>query len=186
MPVSEETYLRVATEDPEGKWELHCGELRSKPPMTWEHNQLAWVLGFRLQQQLPLTAFVVRVDAGRVRRPGRRYYIPDVIVIPIDLFHRMAQERPGEAEAYGQPLPLVIEVWSPSAGDYDVTEKLPEYQRRGDREIWLLHPYERTLTAWVRRPDGSYAETVHRGGTVQPAFLPGAVIHLDELFAISG
>ena len=59
-------------------------------------------------------------------------------------------------EVYDQPLPLVVEVWSRSTGDYDVEEKLAVYQQRGDLEIWRIHPYERTLTAWRRLPDGSY------------------------------
>lgn len=61
-------------------------------------------------------------------------------------------------------------------------EKLREYQRRGDTEIWRIHPYERTLTAWCRQPDGTYTETVQRSGTVQPAALPGVGIELDRLF----
>ncbi len=59
----------------------------------------------------------------------------------------------------------------------------PEGHRRGDTEIWLIHPYERTLTAWRRQPDGTYAETVYRGGPVQPATLPDVTIGLDTLFA---
>ncbi|MEP6871059.1 MAG: hypothetical protein ABI939_04320 [Anaerolineaceae bacterium] len=33
------------------------------------------------------------------------------------------------------PLPFVAEVWLPSTGEYDVDEKFPQYQRRGDLEI---------------------------------------------------
>lgn len=62
-------------------------------------------------------------------------------------------------------------------------EKLPEYQRRGDLEIWRIHPSERTLTAWRREPDGSYAESLYRGGTVHPVALPGVSIDLEALFA---
>ena len=79
-------------------------------------------------------------------------------------------------------MPLVVEVWSPSTGDYDVEEKLPEYQRRGDLEIWRLHPYDKTLIRWVQQPDGSYADSLLRGGSVQPAALPGVSIQLDSLF----
>jgi Uma2 family endonuclease len=86
-------------------------------------------------------------------------------------------------EVYEDPLPLVVEVWSPSTGDYDVESKLVEYQRRGDLEIWLIHPYDHTLTAWRRQPDGSYAETRYDGGAVQPAALPDVTIDLDSLFA---
>jgi Uma2 family endonuclease len=78
----------------------------------------------------------------------------------------------------------VVEVWSPTTGNYDLETKLGEYQRRGDREIWLIHPYDRTLTTWRRQPDGSYAESHHdHGGTVQPTALPGVTIDLDALFA---
>jgi Uma2 family endonuclease len=77
---------------------------------------------------------------------------------------------------------LVVEVWSPSTGGYDIDAKLPTYRARGDREIWRIHPYERTLTTWRRQPDGSYAETVHRGGTIEPIAVPGVTIDLDALF----
>ena len=86
-------------------------------------------------------------------------------------------------EVYETPLPLVVEVWSPSTGQYDVETKLLEYQRRSDAEIWLIHPYDRTLRAWQRQPDGSYREVLHTAGAVRPVALPGVVIDLDTLFA---
>ena len=78
---------------------------------------------------------------------------------------------------------MVVEVWSPSTGGYDVDAKLPEYQRRGDLEIWRLHPYERTQTVWRRRADGSCDESAYHGGTIEPLGLPGVTIDLDALFA---
>ena len=86
-------------------------------------------------------------------------------------------------ETYGQLLPLVVEVWSPSTGGYDVDAKFPEYRRRGDVEIWLIHPFARVLTDWRRQSDGEYAVLELRGGSVEPAALPGARIDLDALFA---
>jgi len=83
---------------------------------------------------------------------------------------------------YEDPVPLVVEVWSPSTGDYDVEEKLREYQRRGDVEIWRIHPYEHTLTVWRLQTDGNYSETLSRAGQVQLAALPNASIDLDALF----
>jgi Uma2 family endonuclease len=181
MPVSQQTYLRVVLEDPEGKWELHCGKLRQKPDMTTERQRTGWILGFRLQQQLSLGEYEVRVNSTRAQRTERRYYVPDVMVIPAAYVRRLLA-RPGTVEAYADPLPLVVEIWSPSTGAYDVMEKLPEYRRRGDAEIWLLHPYERTLTVWRRQPGGAYTETVYRGGSVRPASLPNVTIDLDALF----
>ena len=75
----------------------------------------------------------------------------------------------------------MVEVWSPSTGAYDVETKLQGYRERGDAEIWFIHPYERTLTAWRRQPDGSYAEETYRGGLVPVASLPGVVIDFDAL-----
>ncbi len=184
MPVTEETYERVALEDPDGKWELHCGRLRSKPGMTAQHNLIEHVLGFRLQEQLPLEAFIVSVDRARLRISESRNYIPDVAVVPRSFVDRMEREQPTRLEVNADPLPLVIEVWSPSTGEEDRTEKLPGYQQRGDAEIWLLRPQEGTLITSVRRPDGGYSEQVYHGGIVEPAALPGVRIDLDELFRL--
>jgi Uma2 family endonuclease len=182
MPVSEERYIQLALEDPEGNWELVDGCPRKKPFMTWEHGHTARKLTHLLNLQLDLNEWEVVHDSGKVRRNERNYFQPDVCVVPMDLIRRTFT-RPGMFEAYAEPLPLVVEVWSPSTGDYDVTDKLAEYQRRGDREIWLLHPYERTLRAWRRQVDGRYEETLYRGSAVSPAFLPGVTIDLDRLWS---
>jgi hypothetical protein len=58
---------------------------------------------------------------------------------------------------------------------------VPEYQARGDDEIWRLRPFERTLTVWRRQEDGSYVEPSVSGGTVGVASLPGVTIDLDVL-----
>ena len=180
MPVSEQTYLQLALEDP-NQWELHCGRLRRKPSMTAEHNRVGGELFFRLKQQLDGSQFDVRLFSGHVRRTAENYYIPAVFVIPIGLVQPLRGLR-DVLEAYDAPLPLVVEVWSPSTGEYDVDAKLPEYQRRGDLEIWRIHPFDRTLTAWRRQPDGTYTESHYTGGTVQPVALPGVTIDLDTLF----
>jgi Uma2 family endonuclease len=178
--MSEQKFLQLAMEEP-NQWELHCGQLRRKPAMTYEHNDLTDRLAFRLTAQVDPSLFVVRNAKGHVRRSAESYYIPDVYVIPIELTQTLRGRRDA-LEAYQAPLPLVIEVWSPSTGDYDVDSKLPEYRRRGDIEIWLIHPYDRTLTAWRRQPDGRYTESHHVRGTIQPAALPGVTIDLDTLF----
>lgn len=177
-------YERLALEDPDGRWELHNGRLRQKPDMTTWHNFLARRLGVRLRRQLDEDQFDVVVDQGRVRWSRDHAYIPDVIVVPMQAVREGITRHPQRLEAYVQPLPLVVEVWSPSTGDYDVRVKLENYRRRGDAEIWYLHPLERTLTAWRRQPDGSYTETTYRGGTITPVALPGVSIDLDALFAL--
>ena len=181
MSVSEQTYERVALEDPEGHWELDCGRLRSKPAMTYAHNRTTSDLAAQLLAQLDRRQFEVRINAGQVRRSASQYYVPDVTVIAAAQTMRY-REHPDALEVYADPVPLVVEIWSPTTGDYDVRGKLPEYQRRGDAEIWYLHPFERTLTVWRRQSDGNYSETLYTSGTVRPVALPNVRIDLDELF----
>lgn len=183
MPISDKLYEQVALNDDDSHWELHCGRLIRKPAMTSAHNWVFREVGDLLREQLDRRAFVVAVDNAKLRVMGGTFFYPDVVVIPMEMVREKLRE-PRRFEVFEQPMPLVVEVWSPSTAEYDVDEKLPEYRRRGDLEIWRIHPYERTLTAWRRQPDGSYTETVYRSGSVSPTFLPNIVIDLGGLFAL--
>jgi len=182
MPISEATYERVALEDPEGQWELVCGRLRGKPGMTTEHNYALYELDGLLHDALDRHTYTVSVNAARLRISTGTYYIPDLAVIPREFQRRKLREMPGRLEVYDEPMPLVVEVWSPSTGDYDVEEKLREYQQRGDLEIWRIHPFERTLISWRLQADGTYSEELHKGGAIRLAALPSISIDLDALF----
>jgi Uma2 family endonuclease len=181
MPISEVEFRKRALEEPDAQWELHCGTPRRKPGMTAPHNRTMLRLAVFLYQQLDPKAFDVRCNSGHVRHTAERYYIPDVAVIPTALVLPWLDQV--ALEYYDDPLPLVVEIWSPSTGEYDIETKLVEYKRRGDLEVWRIHPYDHTLTSWRRELDGSYAETTHHGGTVSPTALPGVVIDLDALVA---
>lgn len=183
MPVSEKTYRQLALEDPNGHWELHHGELRQKDGMSFEHNNVLVRLFQQLALQLDEREFVVRPNLGHVRRSSESYYIPDIYVVRAELVREGRERRPNRLEVYESPLPLVVEVWSPSTGRFDVDSKLPEYQQRGDFAIWRIHPFEHTLTAWRRQPGGDYAQMVQTGGKVQRVMLPGVTVDLDALFA---
>jgi len=181
MPVSEQIYEQVALEDPDGQWELHCGSLRQKPAMTFEHNDLAIHLGVLLQNQLDRRVFRVRVNSARTRRSAGSFYIPDVCVIPLAAARHL-RGRMDVLEMYDTPLPLVVEVWSPSTGDYDVEDKFPEYQRRGDLEIWRIHPYDQTLTRWLLQPDSTYIAETITSGAIRLTALPEVTIAFASLF----
>jgi Uma2 family endonuclease len=180
--VSEETYRRLALGDSNGRLELHRGQLREKPGMSVAHGGIINRLAAMFYRQIDQNAFSLRFDHAHLRRSSSSYYVPDIAVIPAAVEREML-EHPRDLDAYPDPLPLVIEIWSPSTGNYDVTEKLVEYQARGDREIWYIHPYEHTLTRWVRQADGRYAQSVHRTGIIHPMDMPHVAIDLDELFA---
>jgi Uma2 family endonuclease len=138
------------------------------------------LLSYELQRQLDLRQYRVFFE-GRVRLSIATIFIPDLAVIPAT-FGQELRDQPGRLAIFSQPLPLVVEIWSRSTGDYDVDVKIPEYQRRGDLEIWRIHPYERTLTAWRLQPDGSYVEALYRDGAIQPAALPDVSVELAALF----
>lgn len=180
--LSEAAYLELALAEHDRKWELRDGLLREKPGMTSRHNWLGEKLAFMLMSQLNWSEHQVRSDAGRVHRPGATFYIPDVFVAPT-AYVRPFLDRHDVLEVFDQPLPLIVEVWSRSTGDYDLEEKLAVYKQRGDLEIWYIHPYERTLTTSRRLEDGTYEEALFRGGSVNPVALPGVSIDLEALFA---
>ncbi|MGI8643550.1 MAG: Uma2 family endonuclease [Thermomicrobiales bacterium] len=179
--ISPTTYERVALRDPDGQWELYHGQLREKPGMSADHNDVMFELPHQVRNQLERDAYRIRSNSARLRVSERNYYIPDVAVIPTATA-RALQGGPHHLEIYVDPLPLVVEIWSPSTGSYNISEKLAGYQERGDLEIWRIHLYERTLTPWRRQSDGSYTETQYQEGTITPEFLPGVTIDLETLF----
>jgi Uma2 family endonuclease len=179
--IDETAYEHFVLNGAEGAWELHDGRLVEKPGMTWNHGRIVARLSYLLQDQLDEARFEVRINEGRVRREDDTILIPDLLVVP-SAYGREFLDRLTLA-VLTPPLPLVVEVWSPSTGGYDVDSKIPVYQQRGDLEIWRIHPFERTLTRWVRQLDGTYRESVHVGGTIELAALPEVTIDLDRLFA---
>lgn len=126
MAVSVETYQQLVLEDREGHWELVCGRLRQKPPMTAEHNQAARLLGRLLDRQLELAHSTADTGTTRLRLSSGSCYEPDVCVIPMAAVRRL-RERPGTFEVYEEPMPLVAEVWPPSTGAYNVEQKRRDY-----------------------------------------------------------
>jgi Uma2 family endonuclease len=178
--MSEETYQQFVLSQPDRRWELHDGRLVEKPGVTWEHANIAFELGHLLRRQLDRAEYRVLIER-RVRRQAATIFLPDLMVVPTEYGDEF-RGLPGTLAIFSDPLPLVVEVWSRSTGDYDVDAKLPIYQHRGDLEIWRIHPYERTVTAWQRQEGGSYRETIYREGIVSPVALPGVEIGLDELF----
>src|SRR5215211_3264367 len=120
-------YEQIALAEPERRWELHRGQLREKPAMSFGHNVVVDELTFMLRLQTDPADYFVRTDLGRVRRSEDSYYVPDIMVIPSSLTAEYRLE-PRRLEVYSAPLALIVEVWTPSTGDYDIDDKLPEYQ----------------------------------------------------------
>lgn len=90
---------------------------------------------------------------------------------------------PRALAAWAEPFILVVEIWSPSTGGCDQAPKLAAYRKRGNQEIWYIHPYERTLTAWRREADGNYQQSEYSGGIIPLEAVPSVTIDLDDLLA---
>lgn len=178
--ISEQEYRELALNDPDHQWELWESVPREKPLMSMKHDDVSSLLGYMLQSQLDWTMHRANVNSGKLRISSGTYFIPDVVVIPA-AYKLPFEDDPRALNAFAEPLPLVVEVWSRTTGTYDVATKLQAYRARGDAEIWFIHPYERTLTIWRRQADGSYVEEQFLGGVVGVASLPGVSIDLDAL-----
>jgi hypothetical protein len=186
MPIGEDLYVRIALEETDETWELHDNWLRCKPGGTFGHNELAHRLLYRLIGRLDRDEHHLRINAGRLALGRGTYLVPDLFVLPVAMFKEAVARHGWEAlEVYREPVPLVVEVWEPrsEAFGYDGDRKLSVYRRRGDDEIWRLHPYERTLHGWRKQPDGSYESFLANRGIVELHALPGVTIDLDELFS---
>ena len=115
-----------------------CGKNRR---CTAAHNWLITKLSFLLLSQLDRSVYQTRTGSSRVRYLDATYVIPDLFAVPVALVAPLLRQD-DVLEVYRDPLPLVVEVWSLFAGDFDIEEKLEIHKRRGDAEIWFIHPYE--------------------------------------------
>jgi Uma2 family endonuclease len=115
--ITEAEYQQIVLTDDEHNWELLDGQLREKPGMTWDHDEVVTALSSLLYFQVDRRQYRVRVE-GRVRRPGT-IFRPDVSVVPASYGDEF-RGRPEVLAIFSEPLPLVVEVWSRSTGNYDV------------------------------------------------------------------
>ena len=138
--ISEQEYRELALSDPDRLWELWDGVPLEKPLMSMKHDDVAFYLGAALHATNSIErVYRVNVNGGKARRSPRSYYIPDVVVIPT-AFKLPFDDDPRAFNAFAEPLPLVVEIWSRTTGDYDIAAKLQGYRERGDAEIWFTPP----------------------------------------------
>ena len=124
--MSAEDFERFVLSGAEGPWELHDGLLWEKPGMSLEHGVIPVLLGHLLLLQFDRAQFQV-VTGLRVRQSRATVFLRDLIVIPTSR-GRAFRNRPGTLAIFSEPLPLIVEVWSPSTGEYDTDAKLPIYR----------------------------------------------------------
>ena len=79
----------------------------------------------------------------------------------------------------------IAEVLSPHTARYDRSVKLPVYERAGVREVWLIHPIDRTLTIH-RLEEGHYKRTTLLAleGQTPLTAVPGVSIDWEQVLAM--
>ena len=126
-----------------------------------------------------------------------------VYVAPFDVRLPKSTEQDDEIDTVVQPDVLIVcdlqkvdargmrgapdwlaEVLSPSTASYDQAVKLPVYERAGVREVWLIHPINRTLAIYQLEA-GRYGRPtiLELKGKTSLTAVPGVTIDWDQVFA---
>jgi Uma2 family endonuclease len=136
-----------------------------------------------------------QVDTALKGKPYRVY------VAPFDVRLPKSAEQDEQVDTVVQPDVLIVcdlqkidargmrgapdwvaEVLSPYTASHDQVVKLPAYERAGVREVWLVHPIDRTLAIYQLEA-GRYgrADIFELKGKTQIAAVPGVTIDWDEV-----
>jgi Uma2 family endonuclease len=106
----------------------------------------------------------------------------DTVVQP-DVFILSGLQQLDRRGVRGTPVWLA-EVLSPSTARHDQVVKLPVYERAGVREVWLIHPIERTLRIYLLEGGRYGRETVlELKGQTQLTAVPGVTVDWDDALA---
>ena len=168
----------MALEDPEGHWELYCGELRSKPGMTEEHNDLMNELGYLLRlfhEQHPQGAALdLTLQERYVRTQDSRRKADRVIWAGLG-------RRPNPRDDVPT---IVVEFVSAGRRNWhrDYVLKRREYLGLGVIEYWLIDRFRRIMTIY-RNPPGEAESVIREGETYRTPLLPGFELPLARLLA---
>jgi Uma2 family endonuclease len=78
----------------------------------------------------------------------------------------------------------LAEVLSPGTARHDQFTKIPAYERAGVREVWLIHPIDRTVTIYLLEA-GSYGRptVLELKGQTKLTAVPGVVIDWERVLA---
>jgi Uma2 family endonuclease len=159
--------------------------VREPPAPSRSHQSVVLELGRQAANALkgkPCRVYVAPFDVRLPKSTERDDQIdtvvqPDVLIV-CDLQKLDARGMRGAPD-------WLAEVLSPSTASYDQTVKLPVYERAGVREVWFIHPIDRTLTIH-RLEAGHYKRTTClalKGQTPLTA-VPGVSIDWEQVLAM--
>ena len=129
--------------------------VREPPSPSVTHQMMVGEIYYHLKSALedsPCRVYMAPLDV-RLPKTGDADDQIDTVVQP-DIFI-VSDPRKIDARGVRGAPDWVAEVLSPSTARYDQTVKLAAYERAGVREVWLVHPLDRTLAIY-RLDKGSY------------------------------
>ena len=129
--------------------------VREPPSPNWWHQQIVGELHVQIAVALKGSACRVCIAPFDVRLPKSNEEDDQVdTVVQPDLLIVSDLQKIDRRGMRGAP-DWLAEVLSPSTATYDRRVKVPVYERAGVREVWLIHPTDRTVTIY-RLEGGCY------------------------------
>lgn len=178
------TYADYLTWTDDGRAELIDGiaYVKEPPAPSRSHQEIVGELYFQVRLALagkPWRTYIAPFDV-RLPKSGEADDRVDTVLQP-DILVVCDLDKLDDRGMRSAP-DWIAEVLSPSTASYDRTIKVPVYERAGVREVWLVHPADRTLTIY-RLEEGRYGHPVTRElkGRTEIGAIPGAGIDWDRL-----
>jgi len=129
--------------------------IREPPAPSTVHQELVGELYYQIRAAIegrPCRAYVAPFDV-RLPKSDEIDEMIDTVVQP-DVLIICDRHRIDRLGTRGAP-DWLAEVLSPRTSSHDQIRKIPVYERAGVREVWLIHPTDRTLAIY-RLEDGRY------------------------------
>lgn len=99
---------------------------------------------------------------------------PDLVIILNDNIRKITPTKIKVAPN------LVVEILSPSTGDYDRTIKKDLYERSGVSEYWIVDPFEQHVDQWVLQ--NGKLTLLPKSNVLQLTFVSGIEVDLDTVW----
>jgi Uma2 family endonuclease len=168
---------------PEGfRAEIYNGEVLSKAVPNPIHQEIIFEICGQLGNYLRKTRSIAKVyPAPFAVRLFPHQDSRDTLVLEPDITVVLDPSRITNRGLLGAP-DMVIEVLSPSTGDYDQNAKKRAYQSAGVREYWIVDPDEKRVEVYLQ--DDEYQKCVYsKEAVLSPTVFPGLEVALAEVFA---
>jgi Uma2 family endonuclease len=171
----------------EERWELIDGVAYDMSPApSRKHQELSREIGRLIADFLvgkPCRVYFAPFDVRLPRFPEEKDDDVETVVQP-DIVVVCDQGKLDDHGCRGAP-DWIIEILSPATAAKDLKIKLALYERHGVRELWFVHPTDRTVMVFVLGAGDAYEKPRFLGpeDNVSSTVLPDLMIDFKAVFA---